>query len=854
MDDPRNNVGVVCPRCGVGRIEGKDETVCHRCLLMEVFGGAFDSLELGATSSRLLPDHARAIRSALRPPPVIPDHELLQRIGAGSYGEVWLARNVVGTLRAVKVVWREDLESDKPYEREFDGIRRYEPVSRQHEGLVHILHVGRDDARGCFFYIMELADNAAEPPVEPSDGPSGNLPPAAPSNGARYRPETLREVLRRRHRLPVDECIELGVTLARALEGLHEAGLVHRDIKPSNIIFVGGRAKLADIGLVTGIAEARSFVGTEGYVPHEGPGTPEADLFSLGKVLYEASTGFDRNDFPRLPRAIAATTDETTAWALPELNEIILRCCEREPKRRYRSAREVRNDLSLLQAGRSVRRLRRLERNIKLATRAGVAAGLLALLAAGAYFGSFRQIERARRAEQQARDSANRLLWRQAETRFESDLSSDGLACLAHLVRNRPQDRAAVERLLSALSWRGFTLPVAEPARPRSRVQTMVQGPGGDELWTGSYSGAVECWRLSNGTALRPPWELGGRILGLEFAPDGQRVGITAAVRAGIFGIATGDPLFPVITRPRPFRFDGLRFDPPGDRFATFSVVGWAQIWDSRTGQPIGAEMRHEEKISELRFSPDGSRVATASQDGTARLWASADGRPLTPPLRHGGRVNDVEFSPDGHYLLTASDDQSAHLWEVESGRLKGVLPHGGVVRTAAFSPDGQTIVTASEDNSAILWNAATLNPLGRPLRHRGWVTKAVFSPDGQRVLTASDDNTVRIWDAATGQPLTEPLRHGHEIDVAQFSRDGRLVVSAARDALIWIRPATPQRAQPVMLWPEGHVSAACYSPDGTRLALGGGDGSIRLVDPSAPKEPTLFQVLTQPVKALHFS
>jgi len=78
---------------------------------------------------------------------------------------------------------------------------------------------------------------------------------------------------------------------------MHSAGLVHRDIKPSNIIFVNGKPKLADIGLVVSLGDARSFVGTEGYVPPEGPGTIHADIYSLGKVLYEISTGQGRDLF-----------------------------------------------------------------------------------------------------------------------------------------------------------------------------------------------------------------------------------------------------------------------------------------------------------------------------------------------------------------------------------------------------------------------------------------------------------------------------------------------------------------------------------------------------------------------------
>ena len=112
-------------------------------------GGA-DVLSSGRSHSRTFPDLNRA--------PVIPDHEPLRLIGRGSYGEVWLARNVLGTLRAVKVVHRADFSSPRPFEREFHGIQRFEPVSRSHSGLVHVLQVGRNDADGYFYYVMELAD------------------------------------------------------------------------------------------------------------------------------------------------------------------------------------------------------------------------------------------------------------------------------------------------------------------------------------------------------------------------------------------------------------------------------------------------------------------------------------------------------------------------------------------------------------------------------------------------------------------------------------------------------------------------------------------------------------------------
>ncbi len=71
----------------------------------------------------------------VRTPPV-PDHKLIRRIGKGAYGEVWQARNMVGTLRAVKVVHRRNFSEAYSFEREFKGIQKYEPVSRSHEGLI----------------------------------------------------------------------------------------------------------------------------------------------------------------------------------------------------------------------------------------------------------------------------------------------------------------------------------------------------------------------------------------------------------------------------------------------------------------------------------------------------------------------------------------------------------------------------------------------------------------------------------------------------------------------------------------------------------------------------------------------
>ena len=300
--------------------------------------------------------------------PVVPDHELLRRIGGGSYGDVWLARSVVGTWRAVKVVFRDRFLDARPYDREFKGIQKFEPLSRSNEGFVDILQIGRNDAEGYFYYVMELADDAGPEAKSDQSSVIGNQSVGSearqPLNTdncslntglepSTYVPKTLAKALLQRGRLPVSECLELGITLNLALAHLHNAGLIHRDIKPSNLIFVGGVPKLADIGLVIEYAEARSYVGTEGFIPPEGPNSPQADLYSLGKVLYEAGMGKDRKDFPEPFTRLVEAPD---ASELLEFNAILLKACAANVKDRYQSAEEMNADLALLQSGGSVRR------------------------------------------------------------------------------------------------------------------------------------------------------------------------------------------------------------------------------------------------------------------------------------------------------------------------------------------------------------------------------------------------------------------------------------------------------------------------------------------------------------------
>ena len=263
--------------------------------------------------------------------PDAPDYKLFNPpFGEGAYGKVWLARNATGQWRALKAVYLANFDQNTdPYEREFNGIKKYQPVSDKHPGLLRVEFVSEKQA-GYFYYVMELGD-----PLEPGweQEPSTYKPRDLVSERARSH----------RRRLPVRECVRIGLALSDALDFLHRQGLTHRDIKPQNIIFVNGQPKLADLGLITEIRppdQERTLVGTPGYMPPppERPGTPQADIYALGMVLYVLSTGRNTAYFPEIATTLVEGGDP--ADFLP-LNAVILKACQPDPAQRYASAAEM---------------------------------------------------------------------------------------------------------------------------------------------------------------------------------------------------------------------------------------------------------------------------------------------------------------------------------------------------------------------------------------------------------------------------------------------------------------------------------------------------------------------------------
>ncbi|MBI2927555.1 MAG: protein kinase [Verrucomicrobia bacterium] len=804
------------------------------------------------------------------PLPTIPDHTLIKQIGRGSYGEVWLARNATGSYRAVKVVFRATFDADKPYEREFTGIKEFEPISRSHPSQVDILHVGRNDTAGYFYYIMELADDAAgrtDGALESwSDGKMPTLrhsitpslhDSATPKTGSAtssrridpdsYEPTTLRTVLKEQPRLPVSECLNIAAALAEALHHLHAHGLVHRDIKPSNIIFVNGRPKLADIGLVARADASLSFVGTEGYLPPEGPGKPPADIYSLGKVLYEMASGKDRQQFPEPPTLLRELPDRE---AFQELNEVILKACAHDSTERYQSAAEMQAELVSLRAGKSLKRSRLLEKRLAQLTKLSIAGVTLTALVIAGYLYQQYQTRVARRLAQEnlqlasketfertrAEEALRHNEFQRAHEQFETGQSSLALAYLARALRRDPTNRLAAERLLSALSYRQYALPKFELTHDARPVSARFS-PDGKSIITAAQDGRARVWETGTGKLL---FELQHeRELAEARFSHSSRWILTRDTNGTVqvWDSVTRQPAAPVISHPGATLAE---FSPDDTHTVTGGEDGMVRIWDTRTSELVGVPLEAGAKLgsiqnaqfsAELKFSPDGARLVTETIDRRVGVWDVASGQRLFE--LHG---HSPELSPDGTRLALVTGLEArgleARVWDARSGKaVSRQLPHKFPIRSLRFSPDGRRVVTASNDQTARIWDAESGLPLARPLQHGDGVLYAEFGANGERVMTWSQDLQFRFWSANTGELTAEPtlVDLGRDTSTALTQDERWVLLFAGSTVRLWdvryggMLPLTIQPEIDFELSHDNFVRSAHFDPQGGKVLTANG-------------------------------
>jgi WD40 repeat protein len=303
----------------------------------------------------------------------------------------------------------------------------------------------------------------------------------------------------------------------------------------------------------------------------------------------------------------------------------------------------------------------------------------------------------------------------------------------------------------------------------------------------------------------------------------------------------------------------------------------------------------HTAAVTGAAWSSDGRRIATSSFDNSVHIWDADTGeliRQIDLPKGITGNIYDmaltVAWSPDDRYLLTISGDRfflgsqdyDLFLWDVETGQQAaarevqnttppstGELGTAGAVHFttgagAAFASDGR-LATLGGDNTVLVWEPMLA---GQPLvlsGHTAGVNSVAWSPDYTRLATASEDGTARVWDAGNGQELLQLSGHSGAVNQAAWSPDGSQLAAAGDDGtlLLWdgVSGEGQTSIQPV---PSGGSSAAserivyslAWSPDGSRIAAGSGDGYIRLWEVDSGENTLTLKAHEQAVTFLAWS
>lgn len=243
---------------------------------------------------------------------MIPGFTFIKPCGSGGSSEVWIASDTHGILRAVRILDKKDTLFSC---RENARIASYRAFSEKSRHLLHFFHAG--ETPECYYYVSHLADNAAKCRHSP----------------LQYKADTLCYRLQCRS-CSRNEILQWILEILYGLEDLHKHGMAHNDLKPENILFIHRKLCLADPGLISP-SEERSRSGTKGFRPEWEATGIESDIYALGKIMYCMMTAScDPDRFPEL------NYNEFDPAFLP-LNEIALRCCDRDPAVRFRNCRMI---------------------------------------------------------------------------------------------------------------------------------------------------------------------------------------------------------------------------------------------------------------------------------------------------------------------------------------------------------------------------------------------------------------------------------------------------------------------------------------------------------------------------------
>lgn len=446
-----------------------------------------------------------------------------------------------------------------------------------------------------------------------------------------------------------------------------------------------------------------------------------------------------------------------------------------------------------------------------------------------------------------------------------------------------PQDKGVLRRAQSAIAfapdgsfvtvgqnevswWAETKKSVRKTATAENFPKAATFSPDGKLLATAA-GGTIQLWDAATGAEVvrltgHNEGAVRGTVNGLAFAPDGRALfsaGEDGVVRRWDFApdraLATLAHALPAVEpdQPRPQRgpVTGLAWAEPGRVLAAAGKDGAVRLWEVETGKELpGGEMAvppggEKAWAHALAVSPDGKLVAKASDDGVVRLWDAKTGAARGECTGLKGNATCVAFSADGKTVAAGDTNGAVLCWEVATRKqLSEIRVRAfGAVTGVAFAPDGTTLAVSAEANAAFLFDWRAAKELTTIKTPNGALpsTFVRYSPDGKTLAIGWMAGDVTLWDVEKGRPrAVADCDRDTQRASARFTPNGTELVVAAKSGVVVLDVATGKEIIALTDLPFAARSLE-VTPDGSRLAVGLEDGTVRLWE--MPRAPDLSRL-----------